>query len=982
MQNLRRMLTLVVVLFFAAIAQPASAQSGQLWLPEFDAGKHVQVDPKLKNHRSYPLDLQALEATAVNAGEKHGLAIYIIATEARSDPSGADIAIPALEDLSARWQSRPGFPKDNYLILLWVRYSDIPNKGEVAAQGGNRFSDYNMLGGYFDDPNSGPVIPNLRRYMPQDPVGAFSGILSSVNRDIDTWKAGEASRAAAAERAKVMPYYIGGGVSGALLIGLIIFLALRFSGRKKKALAAKAEFDAKLAAADERYVQLNGSYLGFLNDQGDWQSKFKGKTLASFTKACKDYADFGSRHKKAKELSAAADKAIKSAGWPRIGKLDEALAILTSTTVSVTGEDLPLEHATLFGGLVEKADYTPPQLLAAMEELFDRTNKALAGIVAAFEGAKKNRSDIEGLLAQIEDIKPELTAAELVFAPYEKSHAEIKTGQAGFIAILTSDPLEAFAGSEAVESLTETLKAALKRAISIKTSLPGVLEKLDAVTSKTAKQRGIVAAYAYQLIESEKAPEGDATNFRLDEKGGNPDPIVKTGRDRLAKSHEHVYAGQLDEADKAKADAIELASEASTLIDDVVAAKAFVEGKVTPARTTLAGLTSEIEGARPAVAELQSDFLKSNAPEEPAKLTTAISVKDSTPGLLATVKEHYDNQRFRAARELLMSTQGSINSSRTALTQVHARLAELQRLRQDSRDTVARSLKASTTVGVHIRDNAFTTSRATDQRYTSASGELAALKTTVEAKISDWPKASADAHRIEKELAAIDTQITTERTAYETAKASVATLSQAITAADTAVDDHRVRQGAHNLLSQARTAYGAVGERLRTAKSDWASIDAEADRGTATARSAKSEAEGDIRAHGAADSAIDSAQTKISSVAGHHYGMGVSANLSSARSNLSDAEQAFRNRDYERAKREADEAYSAAESAYSSAVSEARRKKRAADDAAAAAARAAAARRNASNGGGGFSGGGRSGGGFGSSSGGRSVGGRTGGGKY
>lgn len=975
MQNLRRMLTLVVVLFFAAIAQPASAQSGQLWLPEFDAGKHVQVDPKLKNHRSYPLDLSALEATAVNAGEKHGLAIYIIATEARSDPSGADIAIPALEDLSARWQSRPGFPKDNYLILLWVRYSDIPNKGEVAAQGGNRFSDYNMLGGYFDDPNRGPVIPNLRRYMPQDPVGAFSGILSSVNRDIDTWKAGEADRIAAAERAKVVPYYIGGGVSGALFIGLIIFLALRFSGRKKKALAAKAEFDAKLAAADERYVQLNGSYLGFLNDQGDWQSKFKGKTLASFTRACKDYADFGSRHKKAKELSVAADKAIKSAGWPRIGKLDEALAILTSTPVAVTGEDLPLEHATLFGGLVEKADYTPPQLLAAMEELFDRTNKALAAIVAAFEGAKKNRSDIEGLLAQIEDIKPELTAAELVFDPYEKSHAEIKTGQAGFIAILTSDPLEAFAGSENVESLTESLKAALKRAISIKTSLPGVLEKLDAAATKTAKQRGLTATYAYQLVESETAPEGDAGNFRLDERNGNPDPLVKTGRERLAKSHEHVWAGQLDLADKAKTDAIELASEASKLIDDVVAAKAFVEGKVTPARTTLAGLTSEIEGARPAVAELESDFLKANAPEEPAKLTTAISVKDSTPGLLATVKEHYDNQRFRAARELLMSVQGSINSSRTALTQVHARLAELQRLRQDSRDTVARSLKSSTTVGVHIRDNTFTTSRATDQRYADATGELAALKTTVDAKISDWPKASADAHRIEKELAAIDSQITTEREAYDNAKQAVASLSTAITKADEVVSDDRVRQAAHNELNEARTSYGALSERLRTAKSDWATLKSQADDAKEVADSAKKKGNEDIEEAEEAATAIQVATAKIADVANNRYDYGVRVDLSSARLNLQQAHTAYGNRDYADAKREAGEAVTAANSAHRNAEREEDSRKP-----------------KPPSTGGGIGGGisvgggsrrtGGSTGSFGSSSGGRSVGGRTGGGKY
>lgn len=977
MQILRRLLTLVVVLFVAAIAQPVSAQAaGQTWLPEFSSGKHVYLDPALKNHRNYPVDLQNLENQAAAAGEKNGLSIYVIATEQGSDlPSGMKkMAVPKLEELTARWQSRPGFPKDNYLIILWVRYHDDPLHGSVAAQGGNKFSDYNMLASYFDDPNNGPVIPNLRRFMPQDPAGAFNAIMITVNSDIDAWKANEAARIAAAERAKVMPYYIGGGVGSALIIGLLIFFALRFSNRKKKALAAKAAFDAKLAEADTRYVELNGSYLGFLKEQSDWQSKFKGKTLTSFTAACKDYADFGSRHKKAKELSVAAEKAIKTAGWPRIAKLDEALAILSTTVVTVTGEDLPLEHATLFGGLVEKADYTPPQLLSAMEDLFNRTNRALAAIVNAFAGAKQNRTDIEGLLTQIEDIKPDLTEAELVFDPYEAKLTEIKTGQSGFIAILTSDPLEAFAGSEHVESLTESLKAALKRAISIKTSLPEVLGKLDASTKKVATQRGLTADYKYPVAGDEVAPTTAAITFKLDEKGANPDPIIADGRKRLKESHELVFAAKLDEADTAKKDAIDRSNEANNLVDDIVAAKAAVEGNVTPVRTTLASLTTEIEGAKPAVTELEADFLKINITGEPGKLTTAVSVTGSTPGNLAAIKEHYDNQRFRAARALMLSTQGSIDSSRTGLRQVHARLAELRRLRQDSRDTVTKVLTASTTVGVHIRDNSFTTSRATDQRFTSASSELTALNTTVATKIADWPKTSADAHRLEEELAAINQVIAEEREAYNDAKEAVTALSTAINQANEVVSDDRVRQAAHNKLNEARTAYGALTERLRTAKSDWANLKSQAEEAKKDANSAKTTANADIEEAREAEQAIAVAVAKIADVNNNHYSYGVDADLTSARFNLQQANTAYSNRDYADAKREAGEAVTAANTAHRDAEAEEDRRKP----------------KPVSTGGGiggGINiggGGGRpsGGGGFGSSSGGRSTGGRTGGGDY
>ena len=160
-------------------------------------------------------------------------------------------------------------------------------------------------------------------------------------------------------------------------------------------------------------------------------------------------------------LGTAFEKLFKGGIFPGVSKFDACVKALTEDTVTVTGDDIPLEEATLFGGLVEETTYTPDELLAAMDELFTKTNKALSEIVNAFSGAEQNRKDIEALLAGIEEIVPRLEAAELTFAPYETKLAGIKKRQGQFLAILASNPLKAFANSEVVEADTEILKADL-----------------------------------------------------------------------------------------------------------------------------------------------------------------------------------------------------------------------------------------------------------------------------------------------------------------------------------------------------------------------------------------------------------------------------------------------------------------------------------------------------------------------------------------
>src|SRR5262249_35456265 len=147
---------------------------------------------------------------------------------------------------------------------------------------------------------------------------------------------------------------------------------------------------------------LRDGYFGFLKDQGDWKTKFKGKTLKQYTAAVTDFAEFTVRQKVANDLVDAAKKSVSKCIFPKVGGFQKAYAMLNTEPVVISGDELPLEMSSLFGGVGAKSTYEPEKLLEAMSELFDRTNKALSSIVKSFEGAKKNKQDIEGLTADIE----------------------------------------------------------------------------------------------------------------------------------------------------------------------------------------------------------------------------------------------------------------------------------------------------------------------------------------------------------------------------------------------------------------------------------------------------------------------------------------------------------------------------------------------------------------------------------------------------
>jgi len=180
---------LVVITLFGLAGQ-AHAQT--TWSPpSFDKDHHVYLDPRLAQDNTFPVNFDGLEQALVDRGHKHNLQIYIVAAELGSEavPQDHNWAIDKLNDLVLRWQSQPGFPHDDYMIVLWLRRTDNPNKGHVAANGGNRLQKYGYTATRMGDQTDGPVIPALRQYMPNDPKGAMIAIADNINAGVDKYMA-------------------------------------------------------------------------------------------------------------------------------------------------------------------------------------------------------------------------------------------------------------------------------------------------------------------------------------------------------------------------------------------------------------------------------------------------------------------------------------------------------------------------------------------------------------------------------------------------------------------------------------------------------------------------------------------------------------------------------------------------------------------------------------------------------------------------
>jgi hypothetical protein len=446
----------LVVMIFALLALPPAHAAAQTpWRPAFSAGTQVYIDPAVANNPDFPVALPGLEQKLREAGEKNNVKFLVVVVQQTTETGSGNLGANKLDEILLRWNGASGFPSDNFVLMLWMRSATNPSEGWVAVNAGSNLKVYGLNGATLSSA-TGPVLPAVKKYMPQDPKGLFNGIAANVNGVIDDYLAGQQ---AARDRSNFMgqlPIYIvlvllAGGA------GAFFFVRSRAKGALKgTAQTVLDDWNEKMDSANALYLKLRAGYMGFVKDQSDWKGKFTGTTKSLYEAALTNFADFSARRTKANAHLADARKLFDA------GNYQACIAKLESETVTVTGSDIALEDATLFGGLVVKNDYKPNELLNSMATLFDQTNKALSGIIRSLTEALTAGSDLDSVQADIE-IKW-ARAGDQSFAAHKAEFDAINRDEEQVRLTYKSDPVS---GKEAMLALlvrARAIQTALKSA--------------------------------------------------------------------------------------------------------------------------------------------------------------------------------------------------------------------------------------------------------------------------------------------------------------------------------------------------------------------------------------------------------------------------------------------------------------------------------------------------------------------------------------
>ncbi len=965
--HLRLMKTILAPLVLLAltlgIASPSFA--ADTWRPQFNASQHVYLDPAIKNS-SNPVNLDGLEAQLQAEGRKHGVEFFFVMTLKGDETTpGSTFAVTRLREVMGNWTGQSGFPADRAVILYVVRLNSDWTKSAVADNVASELAkqgvDKDVVFGIADH-YSQHRGPNPDALLPQNPKGFALTVAQGVDQTIDNHAAqviadqkaaaeaaaqaaaqAEAERLAAIQHAKTMhTVAVSVEIGGPILLFLIVFGVLYTRKRKAygKAAAVIARWDTLFQTANSNYIELDGHYLDFLKRQGaNWKDTFKGVTLTQYTAAISAYADLSARIQTAKALIESAKKANDSGNIFSLAGNELAIALLTTNDVTISSKSLSFEQQGLFGALLDgKANNTkkPDELLQDMDALFKTTNGTMAAIMAAFEGSAKNKGDIEQQFAAVEALKATLIATSLSFDAYQADFNRLSAAKDAFMAIVGTDPLEAFEESKEVEAGCEALTAKIGHAIELRKSLSTTDDAIKAATARIAEVRGQAADYKYP--DGGAPAAGAATNYLLNEQGSNPDDSLNAAKDELSNAIALVVAGKLDESKTAKAASEAHSADAVATVAKVLAAKELVQKQVPVVHGALDKLTAEIPGGDEALASLNAGFLPKNFNSAPGQLSHAKAIHDSTTSQLAAVKQAFFEQRFVAAATLVTTVTGDIQGSRNGILAIHTRLSELTDLRAHAKSQTAANTQTSGGLTSKIAAAAFTTSAQTDGEFRALAPQLASQQADVAQAVTDWPAAAAAADQLAADLHGIDQAIDSEKHAYDHAVATLANLRQAVSVAvaEGSSDGNIVRQKAHSLIAQAQQVLAQAEAAITQPKSDWNSLSQRFETNIQTANSAHQAAVDDKNAYNSAANAINNADSYIRNVEGASYtesrmgigrysgtfGMGVSANCSNARSYLNQASQLLSSGRYEDAEREASQARSAADDAKRAAEAE------------------------------------------------------------
>ena len=835
-------------------AAPAIAQ--ETWLPPFDPNQTVYVDPSLANHPTHPVNLAGLAPKLEEASKPKNLATYVVASQQGSEnlAANANWAVVKLDDLIARWRSHPQFPAENYVVILWVRRTDDVNRGWVAANVGTALKAQKITPQRLSAPD-GPVISALKYYMPNDPKGAMVGIVENINSDLKDY-----------QREQQFQKYGPLALLGAMFVAGAWVLSLIFRLRRNAARKAIGAWSERLANANELYLKLYDEYFEFLRAQSDWQERFQGETLQKYEAAVQDFSEFTMRLEAANQRLEAARVVAKGTVFPTTAGFKRAIELLTKEPVFVTDEELPLEMANLFSGLVPKHSYIPEQLLEAMAELFQRTHQALGELFGAVIGVPENCQQIEAHLKVADACRSDLAARDLPFAPYEMRLAQLQEVLVSLQAQQLNNPMPAYDQSQQVQQVAQQLEADLKRAIALKQKHSDLCETIQQAIHRTQTIRNQTIDYGYPLASGETAPpQSERERFALEEVGGNPNDALSEAQHFRQRAAQLLREAHLDDAEEEIANAERAAQQATDTIDQVLAAKSWVEEQVPQLCRQQQGFRKAIELADGAIVQLRAEFLAHNFAAEPGKLNQARDLDAIISNTLQQSKAAYDRQYYLQARRLLAPLDEQIQVSLSQLAGIHAKLKGLQQLRQQSRDIVERCQQLSARIAELLGQHEFTTALETEAAYCTEVDRLQQAQQDVAQTITDWVVAARTAEEALQKFQAIEQAILQEAQTYQQVRAKILVIETDIVTAVDVFQHPDITRATHQRLEKAQSSLQALKAQLEQPKSNWLRLSQQAETLEIEFKALKGVAEQEPAKAEAARKAIQKAKAAIRS---------------------------------------------------------------------------------------------------------------------
>ena len=151
----------------ALLWQTNVAVAAPTWMPAYEPGRAVYVDPAMSNHPVASYNFSSELSDKLSEKSEEGLRYYVVAAQQGEEPipSNIPLGVAAVDKLLPTWTNQPDFPKENYVVIFWVRRNDDLNKGSVGVNAGSIPRQAGVSSSLLSSQN-GLVIPALKANMP------------------------------------------------------------------------------------------------------------------------------------------------------------------------------------------------------------------------------------------------------------------------------------------------------------------------------------------------------------------------------------------------------------------------------------------------------------------------------------------------------------------------------------------------------------------------------------------------------------------------------------------------------------------------------------------------------------------------------------------------------------------------------------------------------------------------------------------------